>query len=86
MFPMTTTTEVRLSSIVAANVRAQAAMRGWTQREMCRRLGIAVTAMSDRYRERVPWTLDELAQLAALFDIEVSDLVARPKGFEPLTF
>ena len=53
---------------------------------MCRRLGIAVTAMSDRYRERVPWTLDELAQLAALFDIEVSDLVARPKGFEPLTF
>ena len=75
-----------MSQVVAANVRAQAAMRGWTQREMCRRLGMTPVMMSDRYRERTPWTVDETQKLADLFGIEVGELLARPKGFEPLTF
>ena len=44
------------------------------------------SAVSDRYRERTPWTLDELQRVAELMGVEVSDLLARPKGFEPLTF
>lgn len=53
---------------------------------MCKRLGMAVPTMSDRYRERTPWTLDELDRLAELFGVDLVDLLARPKGFEPLTF
>ena len=47
---------------------------------------MARNAVSDRARGRTPWTLDEVAQLAVLFGVEVSELLARPKGFEPLTF
>lgn len=53
---------------------------------MCRRLDMTVTTMSDRYRERTPWTLDELERVADVFGVAVADLLARPKGFEPLTF
>ncbi|HMT33674.1 MAG TPA: helix-turn-helix transcriptional regulator [Dermatophilaceae bacterium] len=86
---MTTKTAAKtatLSRVVAANIRAHAAMRGWTQAEMCRRLGMTPVVMSDRYRERTPWTLDETEKVAHLFGLEVGDLTARPKGFEPLTF
>lgn len=84
---METITDTRtLSSVVASNVRAEAARRGLTQGDLAERLGMARITVSDRYRERTPWTLDETEKVAHLFDLEVSDLTARPKGFEPLTF
>ena len=75
-----------LSEVVAANVRAECARRGWHQGVVAERMGMARNAVSDRARGRTPWTLDEVAQLAVLFGVEVSELLARPKGFEPLTF
>lgn len=53
---------------------------------MCRRLSMTPVTMSDRFRERTPWTLDELDRVAAAMGLQVPDLLARPKGFEPLTF
>lgn len=75
-----------LHSVVAANVRAECARRGWTQKELADRLGIARITVSDKHREKTPWTLDETEKLARLFGMEAGDLLARPKGFEPLTF
>lgn len=56
---MDTTTKghAPLSKIVAANVRAEGARRGLTQMEMAKRLGMSRITLSDRYRERTPWTL-----------------------------
>ncbi len=81
-----TTARAALSSVVASNARAECARRGWTQQMLADRLGMSRLAVSDRHRERTPWTLDEVARMADLFGLEVSELVARPKGFEPLTF
>ena len=53
---------------------------------MSRRVGMSKVAMSDRYRGRTPWALDELELVAGALGVEVGDLLARPKGFEPLTF
>jgi len=67
-----------LSEVVAANVRAECARRGWHQGVVAERMGMARNAVSDRARGRTPWTLDEVAQLAVLFGVEVSELLARP--------
>ena len=75
-----------LHRVVAANIRAEAARRGIRQADMAERLGISQPAMSDRYRERTPWSLDETEKVAELLGLELGDLTARPKGFEPLTF
>ena len=85
---MTTTPvrEVALSEIVAANVRALCAVRGWHQGILAERLGVARITVGDRARGRTPWTIDEVAKLSEVFGVEVADLLARPKGFEPLTF
>lgn len=75
-----------LSHMVAANVRAECARRGWTQQDLAGKLKMGRITVSDRHREKTPWTVDELEKLADLFGVEVGELLARPKGFEPLTF
>ncbi len=80
------TRDVTLSEVVAANVRAECARRGWHQGIVAEHMGMVRNAVSDRARGRTPWTLDEVERLAGLFGLEVADLLARPKGFEPLTF
>lgn len=75
-----------LAKVVAANVRAEAARRGLTQYELAKRIGLAQSAVSDRYRERRQWQLEDLEELGNLFGIEPAELLVRPKGFEPLTF
>ena len=86
---MTTTLDAPtapLSSVVAANIRAECARRSWTQQQLADKLGMNRIAVSDRHRERTPWTLDETQKVADLMGLEIGDLTARPKGFEPLTF
>lgn len=80
------TRDVTLSEVVAANVRAECARRGWHQGIVAEHMGMVRNAVSDRARGRTPWTLDEVERLAVLFGLEVADLLARPKGFGPLTF
>lgn len=76
----------QLAKIVAANVRAQAALRGQTQTQVAQLVDLAQAAVSDRYRERRQWQLEDLEKLAEAWGVEPGELLARPKGFEPLTF
>ena len=78
--------DVPLSVVVAANVRAEAARRGMTQADVARAMGLSRMAVSDRYRGRTPWTLDELEAVSSRLRCPVSALLARPEGFEPPTF
>ena len=77
---------IPLSVVVAANIRAEAARRGINQSQLGARLGMTKVSMSDRFRCRTPWTLDEVSAVAALFGMPVDALLARPEGFEPPTF
>ena len=83
---MGTAVRTSLSEVVAANIRAEGARRGWTQSDVATRLGQSRMWVSDRYRGRTPWTIDELDRVAELLGLDTVDLLARPKGFEPLTF
>lgn len=71
---------------VAANIRAEAARRGWTQQQLADRIGLGRISMSDRYRGRTAWSLDEVEQVADAMGLQVADLLARPEGIEPPTF
>lgn len=67
-----------LSAVVAGNVRAEAARAGLTQSELARALGVSRMAVSDRYRGRTPWTLDELEVVGAILGLEPAEFLARP--------
>lgn len=78
--------DLPLSQVVAGNIRAEVARRGWTQLDLGRHMGMSRVAVGDRYRNRTPWTVDEIERAAHLFGVRPADLLARPKGLEPLTF
>jgi len=64
-----------LSARAAGNVRAEAARRGLTQADMAGLLGMSRMAVSDRYRGRTPWTLDELSTVAGILRLDVCELI-----------
>lgn len=66
---------VRPTDVVAANVRAEMARRRVTQRDIGAALGIAHSAVSHRLTGRTAFDVNELATIAGLLDVEVSDLV-----------
>ena len=74
--PMITTRDV-----VAANVRAEAARRGYNQVKLGKTLGISQGAITKRWRGERPWQLEELDSLASALGISVVDLVT-PTGRE----
>ena len=75
-----------LSEIVAENVRAESARRGYSQSSLARALGMQQTQISRRWRGAMSWSLDEIEQVASILGIEATCLIARPEGFEPPTF
>lgn len=60
---------------IAACVRAEVARRKVPQRDIAARLGITQQAVSRRLSGHVPFAAHELADLADLLDVSVSDLV-----------
>lgn len=60
---------------VAANVRAQMGMRGLTQGDVARSLGITQQSFSPKYRGLVPLALWEIEALAKAWDVEVVELI-----------
>lgn len=46
---------------------------------MAKLLGMSPMAISDRYRGRTPWTVDELSTVAGILRLDVCDLI-RPGG------
>lgn len=61
--------ELELHRRVAANVRAEMARRGMTQRYVADLLGIAQQAVSARLRGKTPFTINEIGQLAQVFGL-----------------
>ena len=91
-----TETRVSVAEMVAANVRAEAARRGYSQVSLGRALGLSQGIITRRWKCAQPWTLDEIDALAYLFGIDPAALFrpapgvrgrsARLKGLEPPTF
>jgi transcriptional regulator with XRE-family HTH domain len=74
------------SDRVAAEVRAHAARRGLQQQDLAHALGYQQPQISKRLRGLVPFTINEIAALAALLDIQPSDLLPQswaPRGSNP---
>lgn len=51
------------SEIIRDEVKAEAARRGISQRRLSSAMGISQQSISDRWRGRIPWTLDEVERL-----------------------
>lgn len=62
---------------VAAEVRAHAARQGLMQKDLAKALGYVPSQITKRMRGQVPFTLDEIAVLARIFEIEPSDLLPK---------
>lgn len=60
----------------AANVRALLARHRWTQIDLAHLLGYSQTTVSRRVTGEVPFDVDELAIIAARFEVPVESLVA----------
>jgi transcriptional regulator with XRE-family HTH domain len=67
-------TEPNISTIVAANVRHCAESRGLTVSDLSLALGLGERAFRRRWEGTTPYTLEELARVASLFEIPWSEL------------
>jgi len=68
-----------LSVVVARNIRAEAARRGYTQAQLADALGIARVGVTNRHGFHTKWTIDEIERAAALFDMPLMALLMRPE-------
>jgi hypothetical protein len=67
-----------LHVVVADNVRILCSRRRVHQSDLADFLGMSRMAVSDRFRYRTPWTLDEVGLLAQAFQVPVSVLLGEP--------
>ena len=71
---------------VAANVRAEAARRGFNQTSLGMAIDQAQSSVSRKWWGKRAWSLEDLETLSAVLRVPVSHLIARPEGVEPPTF
>lgn len=64
-----------LSSVVAANCRAERARRGWTQAQLGERLGWQRASVGHLEQNRRYVTVDDLVVLCRVFDVPVARLL-----------
>ena len=64
-----------LSDFITETVRAEAARRGYSQRQLAQALDMPQPTCSTRWRGCTPWSVDELDQLAELFECNIVDLI-----------
>lgn len=62
---------------VAANVRAEAARRRWSQADLAGRLGVSQETLSRRLTGRVVIDVDELVDMAAALGVSPAELLTR---------
>lgn len=75
-----------LSSIVAGNIRAEVARRGWSQSEFARRVGMKQPLINNRWLGKTPWTIDETEAVAHCLGLSIFDLIidrANGNGAQP---
>jgi hypothetical protein len=68
-----------LARLCAAAIRFEAARRGLSQRQIAAEVGLSSAAVSDRFRGRTPWTLDQVGTIAELFGCDPAVLVNEPR-------
>ena len=68
---MTTSTTAGASTII----RAEAARRNLSQREVAERIGMSQASFSRRMNGEQPWDLNELDKLADLFRMDVREFI-----------
>ena len=73
-------TSMNTSSVVASNIRAEAARRGFSQRALGRALGITQGQITRRWKGVSAWQLDELDAVATLLNLSIHDLITPPRG------
>lgn len=66
-----------LSTIVAANIRAERARHGWRQAQLAERLGVGEYTVSDIETGRRTITLDDLPLLCRALDVTLAELMRR---------
>jgi len=77
-------TRPSMAEVVAANIRAEQARKGWTQAQLAEHMGMTRQAVSERSRGGTPWTLNETERAARLFGLPFKELCAiRDSNPEP---
>ena len=81
--------EQSFAQVVAANIRAEAARRGYNQLALAGELGVSRTWVNSRWYGRRPWQLEDVERVADLFDLPPAQLCANrdsnpePADYEP---
>jgi hypothetical protein len=68
-----------LASLCASAIRFEAARRGLSQMQIAAEVGLSRAAVSDRFRGRTAWTLDQVGVIAQLFGCDPAVLVNEPR-------
>lgn len=68
-----------LALVCAAAIRFEAARRGLSQMQIAAEVGLSRAAVSDRFRGRTAWSLDEVGVIAQLFGCDPAALVNEPR-------
>jgi hypothetical protein len=68
-----------LACLCASAIRFEAARRGLSQMQIAAELGLSRAAVSDRFRGRTAWTLDQVGVIAQLFGCDPAVLVKEPR-------
>lgn len=68
-----------LALVCAAAIRFEAARRGLSQMQIAAEVGLSRAAVSDRFRGKTAWTLDQVGVIALLFGCDVAVLVNEPR-------
>ena len=67
--PPAYTAPTTYSEIVRDEIKAECGRRGISQRRLSLALGMAQQSISDRWRGRTPWTLDEVERLESVLGL-----------------
>ena len=65
------------SEIIRDEVKAECGRRGISQRALARAMGLVQPSISDRWRGRIPWTLDEVERLEPVLGLDRGALLFR---------
>jgi hypothetical protein len=68
-----------LALVCASAIRFEAARRGLSQMQIAAEVGLSRAAVSDRFRGKTAWTLDQVGVIAQLFGCDPAVLVTEPR-------
>lgn len=69
-----------VAKVTGAAVRAEAARRGMSIRELARQLGVSHSYVSYRTKGRVAFNITDLDRVSKVLDVPLAELLPRTKG------